>query len=155
MAAHQAPLSLGFSRQEHWGGLPFPSPMHEWKVKSQSETEVAQSCPTLHDPMDCSPPGSSIYGIFQARVLEWGALQIWTSIFSRKRRRPWTCILKWQEEAEWLLPSWNPAETFQRAKLLFPYEFYLTGHYRNWICYHWLRPRLSFGKRTRSRIWDE
>ena len=63
-AAHQAPLSLGFSRQEHWSGLPFPSPMHE------SESEVAQSCPTLSDPMACSPPGSSIHGIFQARVLE-------------------------------------------------------------------------------------
>ena len=33
-----------------------------------------QSCPTLHDPMDCSPPGSSIHGIFQAKVLEWGAI---------------------------------------------------------------------------------
>ena len=42
------------------------------KVKSQSE--VAQSCPTPSDPMDCSPPGSSIHGIFQARVLEWGAI---------------------------------------------------------------------------------
>ena len=38
------------------------------------ESEVAQSCPTLRDPMDCSPPGSSIHGIFQARVLEWGAI---------------------------------------------------------------------------------
>jgi len=35
------------------------------------ESEVAQSCPTLSDPMDCSPPGSSIHGIFQVRVLEW------------------------------------------------------------------------------------
>ena len=42
------------------------------KVKSQSE--VAQSCPTLSDPMDCSLPGSSAHGIFQARVLEWGAI---------------------------------------------------------------------------------
>ena len=42
------------------------------KVKSQSE--VAQSCPTLCDPMDCSLPGSSVHGIFQARVLEWGAI---------------------------------------------------------------------------------
>ena len=38
------------------------------------ESEVAQSCPTLSDPMDCSLPGSSIHGIFQARVLEWGAI---------------------------------------------------------------------------------
>ena len=40
----------------------------------KSESKVAQSCPTLHDPMDCSLPGSSIHGIFQARVLEWGAI---------------------------------------------------------------------------------
>ena len=65
-AAHQAPPSLGFSRQEHWSGLPFPSPMHE--------SEAAQSCPTLSDPMNCSLPGSSVHGIFQARVLEWGAI---------------------------------------------------------------------------------
>ena len=65
-AAHQAPLSLGFFRQEHWSGLPFPSPMHE--------SEVAQSCPTLSNPMDCSLPGSSIHRIFQARVLEWSAI---------------------------------------------------------------------------------
>ena len=51
---------LGFSRQEHWSGLPLPSPMRE------SESEVAQPCLTFRDPMDCSPPGSSIHGIFQA-----------------------------------------------------------------------------------------
>ena len=67
-AAYQAPPSLGFSRQEHWSGLPFPSPMHE--------SEVAQSCPTLSDPMHCSLPGSSVHGIFQARVLEWGAIAL-------------------------------------------------------------------------------
>ena len=44
--------------------------MHE----SESESEVAQLCLTLRDPVDCSPPGSSIHGIFQARVLEWGAI---------------------------------------------------------------------------------
>ena len=41
-------------------------------MKVKSESEVAQSCLTLCDPMDCSPPGSSVHGIFQARVLEWG-----------------------------------------------------------------------------------
>ena len=44
-------------------------------MKVKSENEVAQSCLTLSDPMDCSPPGSSIHGIFQARVLEWGAIR--------------------------------------------------------------------------------
>ena len=43
-------------------------------MKVKSESEFAQSCPTLSDPMDCSPPGSSIHGTFQARVLEWGAI---------------------------------------------------------------------------------
>ena len=68
-AAHQAPPSLGFSRQEHWSGLLLLQCM---KVKR--EREVAQSCPNLSDPMDCSLPGSSVHGIFQARVLEWGAI---------------------------------------------------------------------------------
>ena len=43
-------------------------------MKVKSESEVAQSCPTLRDPMDCSLPGSSIHGVFLARVLEWGAI---------------------------------------------------------------------------------
>ena len=43
-------------------------------MKVKSESEGAQSCPTLSDPMDCSLPGSSVHGIFQARVLEWGAI---------------------------------------------------------------------------------
>ena len=43
-------------------------------TKVKSESEAAQSCPTLRDPMDCSLPGSSVHGIFQARVLEWGAI---------------------------------------------------------------------------------
>ena len=67
-AAFQAPPTLGFSRQEYWSGVPFPSPMHE------SESEVAQSCPTLSDPMDCSLPGFSVPRILLARTLEWGAI---------------------------------------------------------------------------------
>ena len=43
-------------------------------MKVKRESEVAQSCPTCSDPMDCSPPGSSIHGIFQATALEWGAI---------------------------------------------------------------------------------
>ena len=60
-AARQAPLSMGFSRQEYWSGLPLPSPV------------CAQSCLTLCNPMDCSPPGSSVHGILQA-ILEWVAI---------------------------------------------------------------------------------
>ena len=72
--AYQALPSMGFSRQEYWSGLPFPSPMHE--------SEVPQSCLTLRDPLDCSLPGSSVHGILQARVLEWFAI-VFSVIISR------------------------------------------------------------------------
>ena len=72
MAAHQAPPSLGFSRQNTGVGFHFLLQCMEVK----SENEVAQSCPTLSYPMDCSLPGSSAHGIFQARVLEWGAIAL-------------------------------------------------------------------------------
>ena len=48
----------------------------------EAESEVAQSCRPLSDPMDCSLPGSSIHGIFQARVLEWGAIAFLANILS-------------------------------------------------------------------------
>ena len=78
----------GFARQEDWSGVPLPSPREAlarcntehvndvfmvFKEK-ESESEVTQSCPALSDPMDYSLPGSSVHGIFQARVLEWGAI---------------------------------------------------------------------------------
>ena len=117
---YQAPLSMGFSRQEYWSGLPLPSPgdlpdpgtepgspalqadslPSEISEKSQwvnnndslcsfqtrtdvhpilpfcsvSISEIDQSCLTLCDPTDCSPSGSPIHGIFQARILEWVAI---------------------------------------------------------------------------------
>ena len=70
MGAHQASPSLGFSKQEHWSGLPFPSAMHESEKWKWSRSVVSDSS----DPMDYSLPGSSIHGIFQAKVLEWGAI---------------------------------------------------------------------------------
>ena len=108
--AHQAPLSMEFSKQEYWSGLPFPPPgdlpdsgigpavsyiscIGRWfflplsKIGSkfnivpdsiyylvERKEKVAQSCPTLCDPMDCSLPGSSTHGILQARILEWVAI---------------------------------------------------------------------------------
>ena len=62
--------SLGFSRQEHWSELPFPSPMH----KSEKWKWIRSVMSDSSWPMDCSLPGSSIHGLFQARVLEWGAI---------------------------------------------------------------------------------
>ena len=82
-AAYQAPPSMGFSRQEYWSGLPLPSLNKAEELGSNPSWvtcwlcdlgQVAQSCPTFRDPMDCSLPGSSAHGIFQARVLEWGAI---------------------------------------------------------------------------------
>ena len=87
----------GISRQEYWSELPFLSPgdlpdlgseptsLEFAALKAESFTPhhlgspyvcvlVAQSCPTLCDPMDCSPPSSSVHGIFQARILEWVAI---------------------------------------------------------------------------------
>src|SRR5574340_1783868 len=60
-------------------------------MKGKSESEVAQSCPTLWDPMDCSPPGSSVYGIFQAGILEWVAIS-YSSGSSRPRNRNCVCV---------------------------------------------------------------
>ena len=54
-------------------------------MKVKSESEVAQSCPTLSDPMDCSLTGSSIHGIFQAIVLERGAIRLPTLTSSKKK----------------------------------------------------------------------
>ena len=56
-------------------------------MKVKSEREVTQSCLTLSDPMDCSPPGSSVHGTFQARVLEWGAIAFSVLAIEKKERR--------------------------------------------------------------------
>ena len=66
-AAYQAPLSMGFSRQEYWSGVPLPSP-------SSCTVKSLQSCPTLCNPIDGSPPGSLVPGIFQAKTLECVAI---------------------------------------------------------------------------------
>ena len=60
-------------------------------MKVKSESEVTQSCPTLSDPMDCSLPRSSIHGIFQARVLEWGAIAFSTiELYQYSKKYPST-----------------------------------------------------------------
>ena len=69
-AAHQAPRSWDSPGKNT--GVACHFLLQCMKVKSQSE--VAQSCLTLLDPMDCRLPGSSVHGLFQARVLEWGAI---------------------------------------------------------------------------------
>ena len=61
-------------------------------MKGKSESEVAQMCQTLSDPMDCSPPGSSIHGIFQARVLEWGAI-VFSVVCTNKSMQTYTFLV--------------------------------------------------------------
>ena len=56
-------------------------------MKVKGESEVTQSCLTLSNPMDCSLPGASVHGIFQARVLEWGAIAF--SVCLRNERKTW------------------------------------------------------------------
>ena len=117
-------LSMGFSRQQYWSGLPSPPPgdlPHPWfKLMSPAlagrfftiratwknlslrlKLACAQSCPTLCDSMDCSLPGSSVPGIFQARILEWVAISYsqessWprdlTRISSIGRWIPYHCV---------------------------------------------------------------
>ena len=80
-AAHEAPPSMGFSRQECWSGVPLP--YREIKVNRKKKKEHIRlfkviwllllsplSCPTLCDPIDPGPPGSSVHGILQARIVE-------------------------------------------------------------------------------------
>ena len=90
-SGENCPLSIEFSRQEYWSGLLCPPPgdlldpgmelmslmyLH-WQAGSLppvplgKESEVSQSCPTLCNPMDCTPPDAFIHGIFQARKLDW------------------------------------------------------------------------------------
>ena len=63
-------------------------------MKVKSESEVAQSCPTLSNPMDCSPPGSSAHGVFQARALEWAPVPS-PSLMLTTAKSPWQTMLPW------------------------------------------------------------
>ena len=117
--AYQAP-SMGFSRQEYWSGLAFPSPeglpdpgiepgspalqadalpseppgkpilfyFILFFYQGETESEVAQSCLTLCDRMDYSPPGSSVHGILQAKILEWVAISFSRGIFLTQGSNP-------------------------------------------------------------------
>ena len=69
--AYQALLSMEFSKQEYWSRLPFSSLM---RVAAAAAAKSLQSCLTLCDPIDGSPPGSPVPGILQARILEWVAI---------------------------------------------------------------------------------
>ena len=83
--------------------------------ESESEGEVAQSCLTLRDPMDCSLPASSVRGIFQARVLEWVAIS-----FSRRSSRPWNRTWVSHIVDTDALPSEPPGKSRGQLSTIFP-----------------------------------
>ena len=121
-AAYQASPSMGFSRQEHWSGLPFPSPKHQSEKWKWSCSVVR-----LSDPTDCSLPGSSVHGVFQARVLEWGAIAfsdvhllirnnsevLVTSLRSVRR------CLRWLSMLPISIPGWPPGVVSGTAESAF------------------------------------
>ena len=132
MAACQAPLFNGFSKQEYWSQLSFPSTedlpdtgieacllhwqVDSWPLNHQESpnnillglkddkrvpaSSVTHSCPTLnlYNPMDCGPPGSSVHGIFQGRILEWVAI-FYCKGSSQPKDHTWvscdSCIDRW------------------------------------------------------------
>ena len=99
-AAHQAPLSMGFSMQEYWSGLPFPSPRNS--LSAAAAAKSLQSCPTLCHPIDGSLPGSPVPGILQARTLEWVAIS-----FSKAWK--WKVKVKSLSRAGLLATPWTAA----------------------------------------------
>ena len=92
-------------------------------MKGKSESEIAQSCPTLCDPMVCSLPGSSVHGIFQARVLEWGAIA-----FSMKRHRNfiYICHHFYIDKENWIKSL---------IKLEKSYNFIKLRLFHNWLLF--------------------
>ena len=92
-------------------------------MKVKSESDITQPCPTLSNPMDCSPPGSSVHGIFQARVLEWGAIAfspVRMTIAKMSTNKCWrgcggkgTLLYCWWE-CKLMQPLWRRAWKFHR-----------------------------------------
>ena len=93
----------------------------QWR-KVKSESEVAQSCPTLCDPMDCSLPGSSAHGIFQARVPEWVAIAF-SSVYIEKS-------LKWSENKTTQQPL---AYIILTKEMESGYSYFLEANLQRWL----------------------
>ena len=97
-------------------------------MKVKSESGVAQSCLTLSDPMDCSPPGSFIHGICQARELEWGAIafsdrsQLWKQKWMEKCKRIYTW---WNDTDKW--PSGYERKGCRKLRLLSSFDLKASG----------------------------
>ena len=110
-------------------------------MKVKSESEVAQSCLTLCDPMDYSLPGFSVHGIFQARVLEWGAIDFSKKVneesekvglklnIQKTKIMASSPITSWEIGKQWLTLFWGPPKSLQMviAVMKLKYAYYLEG----------------------------
>ena len=121
-------------------------------------SEVAQSCPTLCDPMDCSLSGSSVHGIFQARVLEWIAIS-----FSRGSSRPrnWTKVSHiagrrftvWATREVWLYQEVQLGNTIRKIDLTMELEAVLGNHSVGRLRWHERKCIFSHWFENKSRGW--
>ena len=109
--------SMGFSRQEYWSGLPFPSPCsilpvmsHLWVLLTKC-AKLLLLCQTLCDPMDCSLPGSSVRRILQTRILEWFFMPSSRGSSNPRIKPALLCLLHWQVGSWPLAPPGKPCES--------------------------------------------
>ena len=97
---------------------------------------VAQSCPALCDTMDCSPPGSSVHGIFQARILHWVAISYSRESFRTRDQNP--CLLRWQADPLPLSHKGSPSLAISPFKALISLEFINLGNKGRDTCSHFM-----------------
>ena len=112
-------------------------------MKVKTESEVAQSYPTLSDPMDCSPPGSSIHGIFQARALEWGAIAFSLDVSKKSQIH---ILLLW-----WPLPLKKGPQ--QVCAVLFPEALWFFSHFLTLGLYGWYLEGLVMPHGVKPAWW--
>ena len=126
-AAHQAPLSLGFSRKEHWSGLPFPSPMHE------SESEVAQLCPIIETPWTAAYEAPLSMGVSRQEYWPYDpAIPLWGIYPEETKIENDTCIPLFIAALFTIARTWKQArcpsadEWIRKLWYIYPMECYLS-----------------------------
>ena len=119
-------------------------------MKVKSESEVGQSCPTLSDLMDCSPPGSSVHGIFQARVLEWGAIAFAYQGYKDPKDDSFPLTLSFMHSSPSVtvhtilsFPCFSSTWIFSSTRIMFPQALHIMQHTENVNIFttHWSKQR--------------